>query len=294
MYSKLSTLFDSPVYRDFLEFEGDFLPLSESSTLENTLKSSARSTSIGLAFAAGYRSALQALLPSLDVGQWAAFCVSEEKGNHPRNIATQLNEQHELSGHKSFVTFADKAAQYIVIAKMQEGSEHPILKAVLVDAKTEGVSTQLMPDLPMIPEIPHGQLHLDGAKGKVLIGDGYLEYSKRFRTLEDLHVLCGFCTLILSVSYRHDLSTQLIERALQLLSSLPWGDLPEESAWYHLQLSSQFQLFRALVDAFEAEFEHLPNDFVKNWLRDKTLFGIANKARQVRYQKALNALNLSK
>ncbi len=45
---------------------------------------------VGWAFAAGYQSALRTLVPSLPVQALAAFCVTEEGGNRPRDIRTLI------------------------------------------------------------------------------------------------------------------------------------------------------------------------------------------------------------
>ena len=45
---------------------------------------------VGWAFASGYQAALRALLPELPADAVAAFCVTEESGNRPRDIHTRI------------------------------------------------------------------------------------------------------------------------------------------------------------------------------------------------------------
>jgi alkylation response protein AidB-like acyl-CoA dehydrogenase len=46
---------------------------------------------VGWAFASGYQAALRALVPGLGDDTVAAFCVTEEGGNRPRDIRTTIS-----------------------------------------------------------------------------------------------------------------------------------------------------------------------------------------------------------
>lgn len=268
--------------------------VSNEHTLEQVMKTALRCESIGFGFAAGYRSALQALLPELDVTRWAAMCVTEAAGNHPRSIQCTVDESGVLDGEKSFVTMAEFEPQLLVVAKAGEGESTPILKAVLVDSLAKNVEITMMPPLPMVPEVGHGKITFKQAEGKLLEGDGYNHYSKRFRTIEDTHVLMGFTSVLLSIAYRHKLDAAVIEKAILQAASImqTQSSLNDDDPVFHLHLAAMFENFRNLCAEFESQFEHLPETVTSNWLRDKKLFGVANKARQVRREKALGTLNL--
>lgn len=279
-----------PTFSDFQQFEQSTLSENKTSSIESTLAIALRCSNLGQAFAVGYRCALQSLLPSLKQDQWAAMCVTEITGNHPKQIQTHVDEAGVVSGQKSFVTMATSARQLIVIAKAGETEQYPILKAVLVEqSEHSNIQVQPMPSLGMIPDIQHGQLSLDGVNGKLLPGDGYVDYSKRFRTLEDIHVLTAFTSLVMSMSYRYGLPSTILQKGLFILNFVLTNQLSENSI-QHLNIHQAFELFRSLTEEFIGQAEKLPDDFVEEWKRDSKLFKVASKARNARKKRALEEL----
>ena len=264
-------------------------------SLLHVMGSALRCDHIGLGFAAGYRSALQCLLPTLAVERWAAMCVTESGGNHPRNIRCRVDGQGVVAGEKSFVSMASYKPQLIVVASAGEQDGRPLLKAVLMDSQHENVSVQTMPPLPMVPEIEHGAVRFEQAQGQLLAGDGYADFSKRFRTIEDAHVLMGFISILVSLSYRHGLPARVTEQGISLLASTAQlypdvGTATDDSAYLHLHLAALFEQFKALCAEFESHLSDLPEHLARDWLRDKKLFGVAKQAREARHQRALAAL----
>ncbi len=74
---------------------------------------------LGFAFAAGYQSALVALVPDLPESYLTGLCATEEEGNHPRAIHTRLEPDaggHLLSGEKRWATLAPLARELLVVA----------------------------------------------------------------------------------------------------------------------------------------------------------------------------------
>jgi alkylation response protein AidB-like acyl-CoA dehydrogenase len=157
---------------------------------------------VAYAFASGISSALQSLVP--DTGdRLAALCVTERAGNHPRALTTSLTELEgklTLDGEKTFVTFGTEAEILYVAARAgdhADGKPRIVLVAVPRDAR--GVTTFPAKLAPIVPEVPHAvvrldQVIVDGHVTRVLEGDGYDRYVKRFRTVEDLHVFAAIAT----------------------------------------------------------------------------------------------------
>ncbi len=286
MYRIIDAQLKQPQYPSFTEFAQAALAQDKKDSLQAVLSVSLRASSIGQAFAVGYRCALQALLPELNASQWAAMCVTEPQGNHPKQIQTQVTLDGFVNGQKSFVTMAELSRQLIVIGKTGESQdERPVLKAVLLQQPSTGISLQVMSAMNLVPDIGHGKITLENAQGVILPGDGHNDYSKRFRYLEDMHVLMAFVTLILSMSVRHKLPSPISEKCLLLMSSLLAQELFDES-WQHLHMAAAFEVFEKIVSEFEAGFDSVPEAFKSDWLRDKKLFSIANKAKLARTEKA--------
>ena len=285
MFSIIDQQLKKSEYINFDEFSQAVLKQDKSDSLRAVLTVGMRTSSIGQSFALGYRCALQQLLPELDTSEWAALCVSEAQGNHPRQIQTTVDDQGIVCGKKSFVSMAEQAKQLIIIAKAGELDGRPLLKAVLVSQDNENVSFKPMPDIGMLPEVSHGSIELNHAQGVILSGDGHIDFSKRFRYIEDLHVLMAFTSLILSKSTRSQLEPRIIEKSILLISAI-LSQKPRDSYWQHLHISALFDEFEILVGLFEKEFKSLSKSFTESWCRDKKVFSIASKARLARTEKA--------
>lgn len=288
MYKIIDEGLKQPLYASFQQLEDSVFLADKTQSLPATLSLALNSNDISQAFVIGYRCALQALLPELNQRQWAAMCVSEKMGNHPKLLSTTVDGNGFINGLKSFITMADQAKQLIVIAKAGELADKPILKAVLLEQSNEGVSIEIMPPLPMVPDITHGQITFDNCQGQLLEGDGYTDYSKRFRTLEDTHVFMAFSALILRKCVDLKLDSQLSQECLLLISSLSslQGFEKNNEPWLNLTLAACFKHFESLCHAFEEALLSSGNDFYALWMRDKKLFTIASKARINRNKKA--------
>lgn len=68
-----------------------------------------------------------------------------------------------------------------------------------VASDTSGVTVEALPPLPIATDIPHARLLLDGAVAQPLPGDGWDDYAKPFRTLEDVHVLLALSAWLYGV-----------------------------------------------------------------------------------------------
>ena len=302
MYDIIDAELKQPLFENFQQLESAVLSADKHASLSAALTLCLRCNDIGEAFSISYRCALQALLPELDQQTWAAMCVSEKDGNHPKTLKAIVEktcdeageEIGKVSGHKSFITMADQAKQLIVIAKdsasSDDASTQPTLKAVLVQQPSEGLSIELMPPLPMVPNVRHGQISFENVAGKLLPGDGYADYSKRFRTLEDAHVFMGFTAMMLRKAIDLKLDAQFVEECLLLINGLlslqALSNKAEKEQWFHLILAACFNHFEGLCHGFEEALKESGADFYDLWKRDKKLFTIAAKARVSRNNKA--------
>lgn len=271
-------------FETFQELEMQLLSKRAGSPLLNALELGLRVTTIGQAFALGYRCALQELLPALPQDQWAAFCVTEDAGVHPKKLTTTLSADNLVTGEKSFVSMADKATQLIVIAVAGQNNDRPLLKAVKVSMPITGAQVDVMPDMGMIPEVGHGKLTLENVPCEVLNGDGYLDFNKRFRTIEDAHLLMAFTSLILSKTVRCNLDDSLIDECLVIISSLFSLSYEDESIGT-LQLNGLYRLFEALQVRFGKQAHTI--GFRNCWKRDSKVFNIAKGQRIIKRNRAV-------
>ena len=283
---------DQDEFSDFSEFEQCVLASDKTQSLLVALELAMRTTTIGQAFAIGYRCALQNLLPDLIQDEWGAFCVTEKSGVHPKKLTTTVSESGVLNGHKSFVSMADVAKELIVIAKTEDSikEERPVLKAVRVKLPLKGAEISMMPSMGMMPEIGHGTLQLNNVQGQMLVGDGYLNFNKRFRAIEDAHLIMAFTSLILSKSIRYKLNDELIDDALVIISAIMMQDYSDE-AFSVLQLNGINRLLTSLNSRFENELEKISDDFKCDWVRDAKIFSLAGKARALKRERAIEPIH---
>jgi len=257
---------------------------------------------VAFAFLAGYEAALQAMVPSLPIDEIASFCVTEEAGNHPRAIATTLEPQGSafvLRGAKKWSTAGPVAHSLLVVAREGVSSDgRPSLRAVRVPAGAPGLTVTAMPEAPFVPEVPHAGLVLDGVVvpvEDVLLGDGYVDYTKAFRTLEDLHVNAALMGYLLSLALRFSWPEELSERlALLVLAARSLGAASARSPGAHVALAGLVASLGALVSEATPWFERLPEPERGRWHRDQALFHVAAKAREQRRVRAWEVLRGSK
>ncbi len=257
---------------------------------------------LGFAFAAGYSAALQHLVP--DAILPCALCVTEVDGNHPRAIQTSLtaaetDSGYVLDGAKTFVTFGNMAETLIVAARAGERSDgKPELAVVRIPADREGVSLKELPPIPFAPEIPHAGVEFDHVAVHArerLSGDGYLEYVKPFRTVEDIHVFGTAAAYLLGLSQRtqgpSDVMAELAAAIVTLdrLCGAPPLDPP-----VHVALHGVSQGLARLFDSAElaSVWELAPPEERARWERDRKLLHVAQKAREARFRKAASQLGL--
>lgn len=237
----------------------------QTTTIAVAVAAAAGTDRLAWAFASGYQAAGQSLFgtPPQVIG---ALCATEAGGVHPRAIECRL-EDGALFGDKTFVTFGLEATRLVVIASAGRDGDRNRLKAVLLHRDAPGVTLQPLPTTPFIPEISHASLHLEGARGQVLEGDGYLDYLKPFRTVEDVHVLAAGAAHIASQS-RDPRQKERAVAAILALATIVY--MPPLSPATHVALAGAIDIIDALVAAHEGD---------ERWSRDRPLFGVAGRAR---------------
>jgi acyl-CoA dehydrogenase len=255
-------------------------------TVERAAIGGARADRAGYAMALGYTAALEALVGDAS----ASLCATEEAGNHPRAIQTRLHDGR-VTGSKKWATLADHATHLLVVAT--EGIDdagRPRLRVVRVRKDAPGV-TLTFASAGFIPEIAHARVTLDAAPGDVLPGDGYADYVKPFRTVEDIHVHAAITGYLISVARRHALPQPLIERfAMTVAALVTLGASDPKSPATHIALGGVLASTAATLAELEAAWSAAPSEEWTRWQRDRALFTVAGKARTERLARAWQTL----
>jgi alkylation response protein AidB-like acyl-CoA dehydrogenase len=255
-------------------------------TVERAAIGGARADRAGYAMALGYTTALEALVGDTT----ASLCATEEGGNHPRAIQTRLHDGR-VTGAKKWATLADHATHLLVVAtEGLDDTGRPRLRVVRVRKDAPGVTLTLA-TAAFIPEIAHARVTLDAAPGDVLPGDGYADYVKPFRTVEDIHVHAAILGYLIGAARRHALPQPLIERlAMTAAALVTLGAADPKSPSTHIALGGVLATTAAVLAELEPAWAAAPSDEWTRWQRDRMLFTVASKARTERLARAWQTL----
>lgn len=272
--------------------------LAHSRTPGGTIAQAARcgfhADRLAWAFASGYQAALRALVPGLAPEQVVAICVTEAEGNAPRAIRSRLRREGDgylLDGAKRWTTLGPGVPLLLVAARDPDAStERPLIRLARVPADAPGVTVAPMPPTPFIPEVPHAQPRFENvrvAADAVLPGDGYAQFIKPFRTIEDLHVQAALLAYLVREARRLDGPKTWIERALALLLALEaLAALDPLAPATHLTLAGALAQSSGLLAEADAFWAASADPAAARWQRDRALLGVAAQQREQRRERA--------
>ncbi|MBF6474035.1 MULTISPECIES: acyl-CoA dehydrogenase family protein [Nocardia] len=253
---------------------------------------------LGFAFLSGYQEALRTLIPDLPDDELVAMCATEEGGGHPAAIRATLTERDGVwvvNGTKSFVTMGSFARRLVVIASVGTSSDgRNMLRACMIDARAAGVHRTDHPALPFAPEVAHSSVVLTDVPARVLPGDGYLDYLKPFRTIEDIHVLAATSGWLVRVARASDWPRASRQRLLTLVAAVRGLDIDAPSSpGVHIALGGLFELFGDLLTGFEPLWPAADPVTRQRWERDRPLLATAGRVRGQRLAAAWRAVEPS-
>jgi len=246
------------------------------------------------AFLAGYQAALEQMFPAVAPNQLKALCVSEAKGGHPKSIETSLVDQ-KITGIKTYITAGTEVEHLLILCKTNEViKERPVLKIVHVPMDVDGMEVTNF-ELPFMKDIKHGKAAMNEISIKadqILDGDGYSQYTKPFRTLEDVCVSAAYQAMLLRQAIDHkwedNLRDQLLLNIYTLKNILTLAPLEAET---HLLLSAADHSFQIMLPAINKHIaENTEEHFKMDWEANKKILTLGEKIKAIRISKARNLL----
>ena len=254
-------------------------------TVERAAIAGARADRVGHALAIGYSVALEALFGERS----ASLCATEQGGNHPRAILTTLHDGR-VTGTKTWATLADRATHLLVVAS--EGVDpdgRPRLRVVRVRRDAPGVTLALS-NAEFVPEIAHARVTLEAVAGDVLPGDGYADYVKPFRTVEDIHVQAAIAGYLIGVARQRGFARTIVERLATLASALAaLGAADPKAPATHVALGGALAISAGIIVMLEDAWAAAPDDEWTRWQRDRAILQVAGRARSERLARAWQA-----
>jgi hypothetical protein len=145
---------------------------------------------------------------------------------------------------------------------------------------------------PFAPEIPHAELELARVEVRELLpGDGYDEYLKPFRTIEDCAVHAALLAYAIGVARRNDWPRAALERLVAaLVTARAIASADPRSAAVHVALAGLLESTRALTSELSPHWDLVESGERARWQRDQGLVGVAGRARDARREKAWETL----
>eukprot|EP01080_Neovahlkampfia_damariscottae_P004677 gene4677-8249_t len=261
------------------------------SSFETAVVDGFKSTVLYMAFLNGYEAACSFISKK----NLTSFCATEKTKGSPidstKTTIKKINENYSIiEGEKSFVTFGKFSKHLLVTVK----DENEKLKCILIDSNVSGISfDEPQKKLNFLNEVPHSKIKFNNIKisnSCILEGDGYSDYYKKFRTIEDVHVIGSFLGYFLRVGRLSKWNEFLLIRILKLILSL--NDLLQFDLLNpitHLLLNEILQEFGQIVEII-LSLDFYNEEEKRLFLRDKNIFKVANAVRTKRTESAMNIL----
>lgn len=243
------------------------------------------------AFAAGYWAALYRLIPDLPKTPVPALCISEKGGAHPSKIKCRLEKTGTgwlLNGKKHFVTCGREADLLLVaVSTGTDPDGKNQLRMVQVNRDQSGITVKpLETPLSILPEISHGIVAFADvavSDAGILPGDGYRDYIKPFRTIEDLHVMAAIIGYLLRISTLFSWPPSSKARLVALLLATRTTALADFTApEIHIATGGVIESLRSLLNHCENQWDTVDSKPRQAWQRDRSVLDIATDARMQR------------
>ena len=166
------------------------------------------------------------------------------------------------------------------------------LRVVRVATSASGVTLRSS-SAPFVPEIMHAEVELDNvaiAEADVLPGDGYTDYLKPFRTIEDLHVHGALLGYLIGVARRRSMPRDVVETLVALaVATRALADADTKTEATHVALAGLIGLVTHAVAQVEEHWS--PDGERTRWERDRPLLRVASAARAARRERAWAVLD---
>ena len=254
---------------------------------------------VGWAFASGYQAALRAMFPDAPGDRICALCVTEDDGNSPKAIKSSLTRDGAdwlLNGAKRWSTLGPEGSLFFVAARDEAASEgRAHIRIARIDSKAQGLKIEKMQATKFVPEVPHARLQFTDLKiddSAILPGDGYDQYVKPFRTIEDIHVQAAVLSYLMREGQRLSWPEHWLERLSALLAALgKLSDMPASHPETHIALAGALTIGAGLVGETDEFWKRTATDpAALRWWRDRELLKVAASAREQRTRRAWERL----
>lgn len=242
---------------------------------------------------AGHQAAIRRLFPATPPDAICAFCISEDRGPHPKYINTSLVDGASglrLNGTKRWGSVAPDADLLYVAASIGREGDRNDLRMIALPTGRPGVVLDLEPYVEYGPEMRIADITFDDVQvhaEEVVEGDAYLNYIKPFRLIEDVYNTVGTQVGMFRLGIEHGWEDERLETLASLIcqaGAVSSTDMASPEAILlltaYLRSSGEFwaKAWQSWPDA--------PAEVIAKWSPDRGLLGVAERARETRRQTA--------
>ena len=248
--------------------------------------------------AAGHQAAIRRLFPNTPDDAIVAFCVSEDRGPHPKYINSTLTESPDgswdLSGSKKWGSAAPDADLLYVAASVGRQQDRNDLRMIALPADRPGISFDLEPYLAYGTELRIADIAFENVRvgpDEVIPQDAYLTYIKPFRLIEDVYGTAGTQIAMLRLGLTHGWAEERLETLVGLIcqaATVSSTDMAGPEAI--LLLSAYLRASEEFWADTWADWPDAPEDVIARWHPDRGLLEVAARARETRRQAAWEQL----
>ncbi|GLQ30962.1 hypothetical protein [Litoribrevibacter albus] len=263
---------------------------------EQVFLSGTSSNSTSSAFWCGYQSAIQMLFGRFLNNEIASIVVNEHRSFKPSDWITEIEKKSEafvLVGKKDFITAPDQI-DLLLVAANEQGYESKASKLCKVKRNIDGLSLVDL-NMPVFKDLKKSKgvfSRLELAHDEVLPGDGYDWFVKPFRVVEDFYVSLSMLGYLIKILMKHELDlTSFIPRLTLVLNGISSA---EQELNCYIANGGETGLFletfiKEVGENIQVLMQYFKdNGALKDYQQDMMIFKIGEKARDIRYQRALS------
>jgi acyl-CoA dehydrogenase len=242
------------------------------------------------AFFSGYQAAIRSAFPgALPAATVAAFCV-QEPGRKISEITTTLDEHAGgllLQGHKGWLLADPQDFVLFVLARRAGHSKGPgSLAVVSIPFQSDGISRGPVRAQAMVPELAHAEVRFDAVSllaTRVLPGDGYADYAKPFRVLEDIHVTGCALAYLFAEGRAAAWPAPWAQRCVAAIAGLEsCSRLDPGDARTHIVTAGTLSFAGAVIRESEQHWRDDQGRARDRWQRDNSILALGKEARRQR------------
>lgn len=242
---------------------------------------------------AGHQAAIRRLFPATPPGAICAFCISEDRGPHPKYINTALTSSGDgmqLVGTKRWGSVAPDADVLYVAASVGREADRNDLRMIALPADRAGITLDLAPYAEYGPEMRIADINFEAVDvhaDEVIAGDAYLEYIKPFRLIEDVYNTAGIQIGLFRLGLEHAWPDERLERLAGLVCQAAAVSSTDMASPQAILLLTDY--LRASGECWTdtwSAWPDVPDSVVARWSPDRNLHDVAARARETRRQTA--------